>query len=135
MLKYLLDTDIANYTIKRRPPHLRETFKRHAGQMAIAIVTLGELLYGAEKSAQPDHNLQVIEGFVARLEVLAFDKGACAQWAQVRNELARAGTPIGPYDAMIAGHARATGLVLVTHNTKEFQRVRGLRLEDWTYAD
>ena len=99
--------------------------------MGISTVALGELIFGAEKSGKPEHNLQIIEGFAARLEVLPFDMEACAQWGQVRNELRKAGTPIGPYDQMIAGHARALGLILVTHNTREFQRVTGLRLEDW----
>jgi tRNA(fMet)-specific endonuclease VapC len=131
MLKYLLDTNIVIYTINEKPAHVRDIFKQHQGQMAISTVTLGELLYGAEKSNKPSHNLQIVEGFASRLEVLPFDSAACAQWSQVRNELRSAGTPIGPYDQMIAGHARALGLVLVTHNTREFQRVSGLRLVDW----
>ena len=99
--------------------------------MAISTVTLGELIYGAEKSSKPEYNLSIIEGFMTRLEVLPFDSEACTQWGQVRNELRTIGKPIGPYDQMIAGHARSLGLILVTHNTKEFRRVNGLRVEDW----
>ena len=131
MLKYMLDTNIVIYTIKNRPERVREVFKRHSGQMAISAVTFGELIYGAERSSQPERNLNDIEGMIARLEVLPFDELAAAHFGQLRAELARAGTPIGPYDQMIAGHARALGLVLVTNNVDEFKRVLGLRIENW----
>ena len=132
MLKYMLDTNIVIYTIKNRPVRVREVFKRHSGQMAISAVTFGELIYGTERSSQPERNLNDIEGMIARLEVLPFDELAAAHFGQLRAELARAGTPIGPYDQMIAGHARALGLVLVTNNVDEFKRVLGLRIENWT---
>ena len=74
----------------------------------------------------------VVDGFLKRLEVLDYDHDAAANSGQLRAELARAGTPIGPYDTMIAGHTRSRGLVLVTNNTREFSRVPGLRLDDWT---
>ena len=128
----MLDTNIVIYTIKNRPVRVREVFKRHSGQMAISAVTFGELIYGAERSSQPERNLNDIEGMIARLEVLPFDELAAAHFGQLRAELARAGTPIGPYDQMIAGHARALGLVLVTNNVDEFKRVLGLRIENWT---
>ncbi|MDR6711970.1 tRNA(fMet)-specific endonuclease VapC [Pseudomonas hunanensis] len=131
MLRYMLDTNICIFTIKNKPQVVREAFNRHHGQLAISTVTLMELVYGAEKSAAPERNLAVIEGFAARLEVLDYDSHAAAHSGQLRAELASAGTPIGPYDQMIAGHARACGLVLVTNNLREFQRVPGLRVEDW----
>ena len=131
LIKYLLDTNILIYTIKNRPPHMRETFNQHTGQMAISTVSLGELIYGAEKSSAPERHLADIEGLAARLEVLPFDDHACMHWGQLRAELAKAGTPIGPYDQMIAGHARSRGLILVTNNEKEFNRVSGLRVENW----
>jgi tRNA(fMet)-specific endonuclease VapC len=134
VLKYLLDTNIAIYTLKNRPAAVREIFKRHAGQMAISTVTLGELVYGAERSSQPERNLADIEGFAARLSVLPFDEPAAAHFGQVRAELYRRGKPIGPYDMMIAGHARASGLILVTNNVREFERVPGVRLENWASA-
>lgn len=117
--------------IKNRPESVRETFRRHHGQMCISTITLMELIYGAEKSSRPERNLADIEGFVARLEVLHYDPAAAAHTGQLRAELAKAGTPIGPYDQMIAGHARSEGLVLVTNNLREFERVPGLRVEDW----
>jgi tRNA(fMet)-specific endonuclease VapC len=131
MLKYLLDTDTVIYVIKNRPKKAREAFKRHDGRMCISVITWGELVCGAEHSAQPERNLAVIEAFAARLEVAPFDAQAAVHFGQVRAELARDGKPIGPYDTMIAGHARALGLTLVTNNTREFRRVKGLRVENW----
>jgi tRNA(fMet)-specific endonuclease VapC len=90
-----------------------------------------ELIYGAEKSAAPEKNLNVVEGFSARLDVLDYDDEAAIHTGQLRAELARLGQPIGPYDQLIAGHARSQGLILVTNNLREFQRVPGLRVEDW----
>jgi tRNA(fMet)-specific endonuclease VapC len=131
MLKFMLDTNIVIYTIKNRPTRVRKAFKRHEGQMCISTVTWGELVYGAERSSQPERNLADIEGLAARLETAPFDFSAATQFGQLRAELHRTGKPIGPYDMMIAGHARALGLMLVTNNLKEFKRVPGLRVENW----
>ncbi|MDV3253635.1 tRNA(fMet)-specific endonuclease VapC [Devosia sp. BK] len=132
MLKYMLDTNICIFTIKNKPQTVRETFERQHGRLSISAVTLMELICGAEKSSLPAKNLAVIEGFSARLEVLSYDEDAAAHTGQLRAELARAGTPIGPYDQMISGHARSKGLILVTNNLNAFVRVPGLRIEDWT---
>jgi tRNA(fMet)-specific endonuclease VapC len=132
MLKYLLDTNIVIYTMKNRPQRVRKQFKRHEGQICISVVTLGELVFGAEHSQQVERNLADIESLTARLEVLSFDPKAAYHFGQIRAALYSAGKPLGPYDMMIAGHARALGLILVTNNVKEFKRVPGLLLENWT---
>lgn len=132
MLRYMLDTNICIYVIKNRPPALRERFNEHAQDLCISSVTLAELVHGAEKSANRKINLDVVEGFAARLTVLPFEEKAAAHYGQIRAELEHKGTPIGPYDLMIAGHARGEGLVLVTNNVREFERVDGLRIENWT---
>ncbi|WP_137134206.1 tRNA(fMet)-specific endonuclease VapC [Rhizobium sp. FKY42] len=134
MLKYMLDTNICIFTIKNRPQHVREAFNRHSNQLCMSSVSLMELIYGAEKSARPEQNLSVVEGFAARLDVLDYDGAAASHTGQLRAELARNGTPIGPYDQMIAGHARSRGLIIVTNNMREFERVPGLRCEDWSVA-
>lgn len=131
MLKFMLDTNICIYTIKNKSPEVREKFEKHAGQMCISSVTLMELVYGAECSLNPDRNLEVVEGFVARLQVLDFDHHAAVHAAQLRAELKKAGQPIGAYDVQLAGHARSRGYIMVTHNLKEFARVPGLRHETW----
>ena len=131
MLKYLLDTNVVIYAIKNRPQSLRRKFNQLQGQMAVSAVTWGELIYGVERSAQPERNLADIESLGARIEVLPFDQIAANHFGQIRAELYRIGRPIGPYDMMIAGQARAHGLVLVSNNVKEFKRVSGLMLENW----
>ncbi len=131
MLKYMLDTNIVIYTIRNRPEQVRKLFKQHEGQMCISTVTMGELVFGAERSQQVERNLYDIETMAARLEVLPFDNGAACHFGQIRAQLYSEGKPIGPYDMMIAGHARASGMILVTNNMKEFVRVSGLLLENW----
>lgn len=131
MLRYMLDTNICIYVIKNRPAGLRERFNRLADQLCCSAVTLGELIYGAEKSARPIENLAVVEEFAARLDVLPFAERAAAHYGQIRAEVERAGRPVGAYDLMIGGHARSEGLVLVTNNEREFARMSGLRVENW----
>ena len=131
MLKYMLDTNIVIYVIKRRPIEALEVFNRHTGQMCISSITLAELLQGAEKSAKPEHNLRQVEDFVSRLDVLEYGRKAAAQYGDIRSNLERKGTPIGVNDLHIAGHARGEGLTLVTNNLREFERIEALRLENW----
>jgi tRNA(fMet)-specific endonuclease VapC len=131
MLKYILDTNIAIYVIKRRPPEALATFNQHAGQLCISSITLAELLHGVEKSAKPGQNLRQVEDFISRLSVLEYGNKAAAHYGDIRADLERKGTPIGVNDLHIAGHARSEGLTLVTNNLKEFERVEGLRLENW----
>ena len=131
MLKYMLDTNIVIYVIKRRHIELLEVFNRHAGQMCISSITLAELLHGVEKSAMPDHNLRQIEDFISRLEVLEYGGKAAAHYGEIRADLERKGTPIGVNDLHIAGHARSEGLTLVSNNLREFERVDALRLVNW----
>lgn len=132
MLKYLLDTNIVIYTIKNRPQQVKRRFQQHDGRMGISTVTLGELIFGAEHSRQVERNLADIEAMAARLEVLPFDSKAAYHFGQIRAALYIAGRPIGPYDMMLAGQARSSGLILVTNNVNEFERVPGLLIEDWS---
>ena len=131
MIDYMLDTDICIYIIKRKPPQIKRLFNANIGRLSISSVTLGELIYGAEKSSNPSSNLDQLEGFVARLEILQFGEREARQFGQVKAELETKGKLIGPYDMMIAGHARSYGLVLVTNNLREFKKVDGLRVENW----
>jgi tRNA(fMet)-specific endonuclease VapC len=131
MLRYLLDTNICIYVIKRRPAQMLERFNRHSGHMAISAITLSELLHGVEKSAAPDRNLTVVENFCGRLEVLPYGGKACLHYGQIRASLERQGLPMGVNDLHIAAHARSEGLTLVSNNLREFQRVDGLLLDNW----
>jgi tRNA(fMet)-specific endonuclease VapC len=132
MLKYMLDTNILIYTMKNRPAHLKKRFNQHAGQMCISSISLGELVFGAEHSPlQVERNLADIEMMIAQLDVLPFGMTEANHFGRIRSELYRIGHLIDPYDMMIAGHARATGMILVTNNEKEFARVQGLLIENW----
>jgi tRNA(fMet)-specific endonuclease VapC len=131
LIKYMLDTNIVIYVIKRRPVEVLDIFNRHVGQMCISSITLAELLHGAEKSARIEHNLAVVEDFVSRLSVMKYDTKAASQYGDIRANLERKGTSIGVNDLHIAGHARSQALTLVTNNIAEFERVEGLRLANW----
>ena len=131
MLAFMLDTNICIYVIKNYPPALREKFNSLADQLCISSITLGEMLYGAEKSARQAQNRAAVEAFAARLEVLPFGDRAAAHYGQVRAELERAGTPCGLHDMQIGAHARSEGLIVVTNNVREFVRMPGLRVENW----
>jgi tRNA(fMet)-specific endonuclease VapC len=131
MLKYMLDTNMVIYVIKRRPEELLSVFNTNNGHLCISTITLSELYHGVEKSSMPGRNLRNVEDFTSRLEVLPYDDTAAAHYGNIRADLEKKGTPIGINDLHIAGHARSRGLILVTHNTKEFDRVDGLRVTDW----
>lgn len=131
MLKYLLDTNIVIYVVKRRPLEVLAKFNENAGRMAISAITLSELYHGAEKSAKVSQNLAVIEEFASLLEVLPYTAKASQHYGAIRSELEKAGQPIGVNDLHIGAHARSEGLVVVTNNMSEFARVPGLMLENW----
>jgi tRNA(fMet)-specific endonuclease VapC len=131
MLRYLLDTNIVIYVIKRRPPSALAAFNAHAGHMAISSITLAELLHGAEKSNAPAQSLATVEDFCSRLEVLPYGPKAAQHYGSIRSALERRGQPIGVNDLHIAAHARSEGLTLVTNNLREFERVEALQLANW----
>ncbi len=134
MLRYLLDTNIVIYVIKRRPPEVREMFNQQHGRMAISAITLAELAHGAEKSSDPQRNMSVVDDFCSRLEVLPYTAKAAMHFGSIRATLETRGTPIGLNDLHIAAHARSEGLTLVTNNLREFERVPGLISENWLTA-
>ena len=131
MLAYMLDTNICIYVMKTYPPELQQKLDSLAEQLCISSITLGELYFGAEKSARRAENLTELGLFVARLEVRPFEEKAAAHYGHLRADLERAGRPCGPYDMQIGGHARSEGLILVTDNMREFARMPGLRAENW----
>lgn len=134
MLKYLLDTNIVIYVIKKRPEQVLNVFNLHHGRMAISSITLAELVHGAEKSSNVARNITVVEDFVSRLAVLPYDDKAAWQYGHIRAALEKSGQPIGINDLHIAAHARSNSLTLITNNMREFERVPGLLLENWVEA-
>ncbi len=131
MLRYLLDTNIVIYVLKRRPIEVLSIFNANADRMAISAITLSELFHGAEKSSKVNENLAVIEDFCSRLEVLPYGSKAAQHYGAIRAGLERLGKPIGVNDLHIAAHARSEGLAVVTNNVGEFARVPALQVENW----
>ena len=133
-MRYLLDTNICVYLINRRPHH--ETVLRHMdgltyGDILISAITIAELRYGVANSARPERNQEKFESFIERFEIADFDDEAAAVYGYIRAGLKNAGTPIGPLDTLIAAHAISLQCTLVTNNVREFERVPGLKIENW----
>lgn len=127
----MLDTNICIYLINQRPPFVRARFEQHPlGDIGISAITACELAYGVAKSGSAK-NRAALETFLLPLEVAAFDDSAIWHYAQLRTLLERAGTPIGALDTQIAAHALQLGCTLVTNNTREFERVPGLAIQNW----
>lgn len=130
-MKYLLDTDICIYIINNRPAHVRKKFDEHApGDIGLSSVTVSELAFGVTKSGSA-RNRAALEAFLLALEVKDYGIDAAWHYGDLRTHLEKAGTPVGPLDLMIAAHAVALGATLVSNNTREFKRIRGLKVENW----
>lgn len=132
----LLDTNVCIHIIRRRAPEVLRRFERfEVGEIGVSSVTVAELRYGAEKSSRPEQNLEALGKFLLPLEVAAFGPEAAAAYGRIRATLERAGAPIGPLDNLIAAHALSLGVMLVTNNVRELERVPNLSIEDWTEAE
>jgi tRNA(fMet)-specific endonuclease VapC len=131
-MKYVLDTNICIYIIKKRPLHVLNTLKqKDISDVCISSITLAELEYGVQKSERKVQNSLALAEFLAPLEVMPFDEKAAIEFGKIRAFLEKKGTPIGEYDLMIAAHARSLDFIVVTNNAKEFKRVPQLRVENW----
>ena len=131
-MQYLLDTDICIYIAKRKPAGVLTRLERlRPGDVGMSVVTYLELVYGAYKSQQAEANLARIKQLSHLIPVQALDAPAATHYGRLRAGLEKSGSPIGAYDLLIAAHALALGLTLVTNNVREFQRLPGLRLENW----
>ena len=132
MMRYMLDTNIIAYAINKRPERVFARMTAHEpAELCISAVTLAELEYGVCKSSRPEQNRLALMAFLSCIQVLPFGAEAAREYGLIRQSLSSRGTPIGANDLMIAAHARALGLTLVTNNTREFERVEGLKLENW----
>jgi tRNA(fMet)-specific endonuclease VapC len=130
-VRYLLDTNICVYAIKQRPPQVIARLREHAPEgLGISSISVAELFFGAAKSGS-SKNLGALRQFLEPLEVANFDLAAAETYGTLRLALEQAGTPIGPLDTQIAAHAVSLDVTLVTNNTREFERVRNLKVVDW----
>ena len=132
-MKYMLDTNICISAIKNRPQIvLHRLMRQNPEDVCISSITFAELLHGVEKSRDSDKNRIALSLFLSPMSVLDFDSTAARAYGKIRAELEKKGTPIGPMDTLIAAHALSEELIVVTNNTREFNRVEGLNVEDWT---
>ena len=132
-MKILLDTDICIYAINRKRPEILKGIRDYQiGEVGISAITYAELRFGVENSTSADKNMERLERFLLPLEIVPFDAEAGRNYGRIRTELKRAGCPIGSNDLLIAAHALSLDATLVTNNTREFDRVAGLRVEQWT---
>ena len=131
-MHYLLDTNICIYLIKKRPLAVLERFRQYSPKdVAISTITLFELQYGIEKSQYRERSEDALAKFLLPLNLINLDRSSAVEAAIIRAQLEKKGMPIGPYDLLIAGLARSLDMILVTNNTKEFERIDGLHLENW----
>ena len=131
-MKYLLDTDICIELIRRRSPALLERLTAFSPEeIGVSAITVAELQFGAQRSSQPQRNLEALELFLLPLTIVDFDFDAAARYGGLRSDLEMRGQPIGPYDMLIASQALSLELTLVSNKTREFSRVTGLRIENW----
>lgn len=129
---YLLDTNICIYALNRRPPEVLEKLRSISrSAVAVSVITVLELRQGAEKSQDPEKAHQKLDFFLSSIRALPFDEDAALIAARVRAILERQGRPIGDLDSLIAAHALAQDLILVTNNLREFERIPDLRAESW----
>ncbi|MDR1656299.1 MAG: type II toxin-antitoxin system VapC family toxin [Deltaproteobacteria bacterium] len=130
--QFMLDTNICIYIQRHKPPSVLEQFEKlKPGQAVISVITWGEMLYGAAKSQDPKRVLKLLEEFASLVPVLAMQPECGKVYGQIRTDLEKRGQPIGNNDLWIAAHAMAAELPLVTNNTKEFERIPHLKVENW----
>jgi tRNA(fMet)-specific endonuclease VapC len=131
-MKFLLDTDTCIYALKQNPSVLKHLLAQSRKDVVLSVITEAELRTGAAKSASPARTLRLVENFLRPLGIVEFRSNDAASYAQVRAKLEREGRPVGPLDTLIAAQAVARKLILVSNNEREFTRVAGLRIENWT---
>ena len=132
-MRYMLDTNIFIYAIKHKPEQVIAHLKRHDPRdVCISSITYAELVYGVEKSKAVEKNRVALTLLLANVDIINFDLLAAENYGKIRADLEKIGTPIGTLDMMIAGHAKSLGYTVVTNNTRKFERVEDLKVENWT---
>jgi tRNA(fMet)-specific endonuclease VapC len=130
--RFLLDTNICIYIRRKRPEGVLRRFRTlKQGEAVLSVITFGELIYGAEKSAQREAALELLRELARVLPVMGLPETAADAYGTIRAELERKGQMIGNNDLWIAAHAKAAGLTLVSNNEREFRRVQGLKIQNW----
>jgi tRNA(fMet)-specific endonuclease VapC len=132
-MRYMLDTNICISAIRRKPTNvLFNLLNKISSDICISVITYSELIHGVEKSRDIDQNRLALTMFLSEIEIIPYDTQDAEEYGRIRADLEKQGTPIGPMDMLFAAHAKSRGCILVTNNTREFERVKNLQLEDWT---
>jgi len=132
-MKYMLDTNICIYLIKRKLPKVLKYFQSLVpGDIGVSSITLAELRYGVAKSQHNEKNQQALDEFILPLEIADFDEKAAESYGNVRASLEKEGKPVGAMDMLIGAHALSLGVTLITNNTREFKQIRHLKIADWS---
>lgn len=132
MIRYMLNTNTIAYAKNRRPASVLDKLMQHdPSEVCISAVTMAELEYGIIHSSKPSQNRKALMLFLSGITILPFGTEAALEYGTIRHKLQTQGMLIGANDLLIAAHAKSLNLTLVTHNTREFQRVEGLKIEDW----
>ena len=130
---YLLDTNICIHFLNRTSQKIISRFKECSpSEIKLPSITVAELFYGAQKSKAKSRNWAIVENFISAFEIIAFNEVSCRIYARIRASLEKSGAPIGPMDLLIASISLTHNFTLVTNNVKEFRRIKGLKLENWT---
>lgn len=131
-MKYMLDTNIIVYAKNNRPKTVFVNFQRYTPKdMCISAITMAELEFGICNSSKPEQNRLALAMFLSGIEIAPFDKKAAEEYGKIRFDLKMRGLLIGSNDMLIAAHAKSLGLTLISNNTREFERIDGLKLENW----
>jgi tRNA(fMet)-specific endonuclease VapC len=131
-MRFLLDTSVCIYALKQSPVVLKHLLSHSRSDVVVSAITEADLRTGAAKSTAPVKTLRLVENFLRPLNIIEFGSADAVAYAGVRAKLERAGTPIGPLDTLIAAQAVARKLIIVSDNEREFGRVAGLHVENWT---
>ncbi len=131
-MKYLLDTNICIYLIKKKPEKVIKKFlNQKPGDITVSVITLSELNYGVYKSSKQAENAIALKQFTQPLVILPFKEEDSQLYGRIRTDLESKGTPIGAMDLLIASQAISNNLILITNNEKEFKRIKDLKIENW----
>lgn len=131
-MKFLLDTNICIYLIKKKPPKVLQRFKNYnIGEIGVSSITVAELEFGVQKSQFPAKNQQALTQFFLPLQIADFDHAAAVVYGDIRAKLEKQGMPIGSLDTLIAAHTLSLQVTLITNNVKKFRRIPNLKIDNW----
>ncbi|MDR0321756.1 MAG: type II toxin-antitoxin system VapC family toxin [Treponema sp.] len=131
---FLLDTDTVSHIVRKHPPIIKKLIKHENDEICISAITYAELFYGLEKKGS-EKLFNEMRSIIGKCSIIDFDTSQAELYGRIRSELEKSGTPLGDMDMLIAAAALSTGAILVSHNTRHFSKIKGIKVEDWCYID